>query len=194
MSTNQVVVHSHTVQRLDVTIATPVDDVISSYERLVPVIDSIDYSRLVNWEQVIEAAAAASPSSFFVYFKGDVTAAMTGSHYTGRCVQYLMGNHTIAERMCRHDPSTMLHAPLRTVIHDDHDGNTHFIVDQPSSHFGSYDDTAIAEVGIHLDNLLADLLAALSAPVPGLLRPADRPSDPLSQQTPSRVDPSAGHH
>jgi hypothetical protein len=30
-----------------------------------------------------------------------------------RCTAYLMGNHTIAEQMYRHDPSVMLYAPLR---------------------------------------------------------------------------------
>lgn len=32
------------------------------------------------------------------------------------CIAYLMGNHTIAEQMFRHDPRAMLYAPLRILI------------------------------------------------------------------------------
>jgi hypothetical protein len=47
----------------------------------------------------------------------------------GSCVSYLMGNHTIAERMFRHNPSVMLHAPLRTAIWSTTNGPTRFTFD-----------------------------------------------------------------
>jgi uncharacterized protein (DUF302 family) len=77
-----------------------------------------------------------------VYRRADVTARMAGSPSGRKCVEYLMGNHTIAERMFRHDPAAMLHAPLRTVIYADTEGNTHFAVDQPSTLFTSYGNPA----------------------------------------------------
>jgi hypothetical protein len=43
-----------------------------------------------------------------------------------------MGNHTIAERMFRHDAATMLYV-LRTLIDADHDGQTYFVIDPPST-------------------------------------------------------------
>ena len=43
------------------------------------------------------------------YHRIDVTATMAGSASFWKATQYLMGNHTIAERMFRHDPSVMLH-------------------------------------------------------------------------------------
>jgi hypothetical protein len=55
------------------------------------------------------------------YYRGDVTAAMAGSPSFRKATEYLMGNHTIAERMFRHDPAVMLHAPLRTVVYADQD-------------------------------------------------------------------------
>jgi hypothetical protein len=61
--------------------------------------------------------------------------------------QYLTGNHTIAERMFRHDPSVMLHAPLRTVLYVDPVGETKLAVDQPSLLFDSYDKPEIAVSG-----------------------------------------------
>jgi len=41
--------------------------------------------------------------------------------------------------MFRHDPSVMLHAPLRTLLYADADGDTKLAVDQPSLLFASYD-------------------------------------------------------
>ena len=72
-----------------------------------------------------------------------------------------MGNHTIAERMFRHDPSVMLHAPLRTVLYVDPDGDTKLAVDQPSLLFDSYDKPEIASVGRELEELLARLITSL---------------------------------
>lgn len=37
---------------------------------------------------------------------------------TAKGTFYLMGNHTIAERMYRHHPAVMLYAPLHTMIWD----------------------------------------------------------------------------
>ncbi|MDT5348412.1 MAG: hypothetical protein QOH91_1699 [Mycobacterium sp.] len=39
-----------------------------------------------------------------------------GSPSFWKATEYLMGNHTIAECIFRHDPAVMLHAPLRTVV------------------------------------------------------------------------------
>jgi hypothetical protein len=77
-----------------------------------------------------------------------------------------MGNHTIAERMYRHDPGIMLYAPLRTAIHEDAEGTTWFSFDQPSSRFRSFRDPAITYIGLALDHKIALLLEHLDAPVP----------------------------
>ena len=45
-----------------------------------------------------------------------LTPVMSLAGNTTRCTAYLMGNHTIAEQMYRHDPAVMLYVPLRTVI------------------------------------------------------------------------------
>ena len=79
-------------------------------------------------------------------------------------------NHTIAERMYRHDPAVMLHAPFRTVVCDGPDSQTRFIVDQPSTVFSSFGVPEISEVGLELDRKLAGLLDALEVQVPSVLR------------------------
>ena len=80
-----------------------------------------------------------------------------------------MGNHTIAERMFRHDPSVMLHAPLRTLLYADPDGDTKLAVDQPSLLFASYDNPHITDVGRELDALLAQLIGLLGGEPPAQL-------------------------
>jgi uncharacterized protein (DUF302 family) len=80
-----------------------------------------------------------------------------------------MGNHTIAERMFRHDPSVMLHAPLRTLLYADANGDTKFAVDQPSLLFASYHQTDIDTVGKELDALLIGLIELLGGEVPNQL-------------------------
>jgi hypothetical protein len=87
-----------------------------------------------------------------------------------QAIQYLMGNHTIAERMFRHEPSVMLHAPLRTLIYADPDGDTKLAVDQPSLLFDSYGNAEIAAVGRELDALLVQLIGLLGGEVAAQLK------------------------
>jgi len=89
----------------------------------------------------------------------------------GSCTTYLMGNHTIAQRMYTHDPAVILYAPLRTVIHEARHGVCWFSIDQPSTRFASFGNPDIAELGQELDAKLADLLRFLDVSVPPALAP-----------------------
>jgi uncharacterized protein (DUF302 family) len=82
------------------------------------------------------------------------------------CIEYLMGNHVIAERMYRHDPTTLLYAPLRVVLYQRGAGRTVLAIDQPSTVFGGLDNPAITEVGHELDDKLAALLHHLGVGKP----------------------------
>jgi Domain of unknown function DUF302 len=156
----------HRSRRLLIPLPMSYDEAIHTYERLVPVVDTARFGQLATWDAVLALAQINAPLGFMIYWRTDVTAIMAGSQSGWKCVEYLMGNHTIAERMFRHDPSAMLHAPLRVVIYADQDGDTYLAVDQPSALFASYDNPAITEVGNYLDELLAGLLRRLNAPVP----------------------------
>jgi hypothetical protein len=72
--------------------------------------------------------------------------------------------------MFRHDPSVMLHAPLRTMLYADPDGDTQFAIDQPGLLFASYRDPGIADVGRELDTLLAGLITLLGGDPPAQLQ------------------------
>jgi hypothetical protein len=166
MTTSGIRATEHPVRRLDVALPLPYDRAVRRYEELVPTADLARFGQLATWDAVLELAEINAPHGFMIYWRSDVTAMMAGSPSGWKCVEYLMGNHTIAERMFRHDPAAMLHAPLRTVIYADTEGNTRFVVDQPSTLFGSYGNPTIAEVGRELDRLVANLLTRLGAPVP----------------------------
>lgn len=160
----------YTTRRIDLVLPRPYAESVRRYEQLVPAIDRARFGVLATWDAVREQAEINAPHGFMIYWKTDVTGDMATSPSGWKCAEYLMGNHVIAQRMYHHNPAVMLHAPLHTVLYADPEGRTHFAVDQPSSHFASYGDPDIAEVGHYLDRLLADLLALLGAEVPGVLK------------------------
>jgi hypothetical protein len=73
-------------------------------------------------------------------------------------VEYLLGNHAIAETMFRHDPRALLYAPLRLLIYADTEGNAIFSMDQPSAAFGSLGIVDVTKVGEGLDRKVVNLL------------------------------------
>jgi uncharacterized protein (DUF302 family) len=160
---------TYAVHRLAVPLMQPYDGVVRRFEHLVPNVDTARFSRLDDWDAVVELADKVAPLGFMLYGKVDVPTFMAASGATRDCVQYLMGNHVIAERMYRHDPSVMLHAPLRVLIYADESGEAVFVIDQPSTLFDSYRNPDIAVVGRELDEKVAAVLAALGAEVPSEL-------------------------
>jgi Domain of unknown function DUF302 len=159
----------HPCRRLLVALPQPYDQAREHYETLVPEVDFARFFQMASWQATLELAEINAPHGFMRYYRSDVTAAMASSASFWKATQYLMGNHTIAERMFRHDPSVMLHAPLRTLLYADADGDTKFAVDQPSLLFASYDNPDIAAVGRELDGLITQLINLLGGEVPSEL-------------------------
>ena len=156
----------HPTRRLVVALPMPYDDARERYETLVPEADFARFFQMASWQATLELAEVNAPHGFMRYYRMDVTAVMASSQSFWKATQYLMGNHTIAERMFRHDPSVMLHAPLRTLLYTDPDGDTKLAVDQPSPLFNSYNKPEIASVGRELDALLAGLIILLGGDIP----------------------------
>jgi hypothetical protein len=159
----------HPSRRLVVALPQPYDAAREHYETLVPEVDFARFAQMASWQATLELAEINAPHGFMRYYRSDVTAAMASSPSFWKATQYLMGNHTIAERMFRHEPSVMLHAPLRTLLYADADGDTKFAVDQPSLLFASYDNADIAAIGLELDGLLTQLISLLGGEVPAQL-------------------------
>ncbi|GAA4821199.1 hypothetical protein GCM10023201_03490 [Actinomycetospora corticicola] len=167
-------VTSHEVQRLEFPVDQTYDEFRDRYERAVPAFDASRWGdvdpRDLDWATVQANADAAAPRGFLLYLRNEVDLVMRLAGHPERCTSYLMGNHTIAERMYRHDHAVMLYAPLRTQIHEDPDGQVWFTIDRPSTRFASFDDPRIAEVGVELDHKVADLLTALDVDSTAILR------------------------
>ena len=155
----------HPSRRLVVALPDTYDNVRNHYETLVPEADSARFFQMASWQATLDLADINAPHGFMHYFRMDVTAIMASLPTFWQATQYLMGNHTIAERMFRHEPSVMLHAPLRTLIYVDPDGDTKLAVDQPSLLFESYARPEIATVGRELEALLARLIGQLGGEV-----------------------------
>lgn len=161
----------HPSRRLSVRLPESYDAARAHFETLVPTLDATRFYQMSSWEATLELAEINAPHGFMRYHRTDVTAILAGSPSFWKATEYLMGNHTIAERMFRHDPAVMLHAPLRILLYADVEGNTLLAVDQPSLLFASYDNPDIASVGDELDDLLADLIALLGGQIPAQLQP-----------------------
>src|ERR1700752_5362037 len=160
----------HPDRRLLIALPEPYDLAREHYETLVPEVDSARFFQMASWQATLDLAEINAPHGFMRYARGDVTAQMASSPSFWKATQYLMGNHTIAERMFRHEPSVMLHAPLRTLLYADAEGDTKLAVDQPSLLFESYARPEIAAVGKELDALLLGLIELLGGQVPDQLR------------------------
>jgi hypothetical protein len=164
---------SHRVDRLTIQIDDSFDGFRNRYERAVPLFESERFDSLVessvDWHTILDATAANAPRDFILYWSHDFTSLMGLAGDRGRCVEYLMGNHTIAQKMYRYNPAILLYAPLRTAIVEDADHSTWFTFDQPSTRFGSFNTPQITKVGLELDHKLATLLEHLDAPVPAAL-------------------------
>ena len=157
---------SRTVRRLTIDIDAPFDDFRARYEEAAPAYDlAARLPHLPDWDAVMRDADQAAPSGFLRYGTIDATPIFGVAGHKARSVIYLMGNHTIAETMYRHDPAILLYAPLRLCLYEDLDGGTHLSIDQPSDQFASFGNPDIAATGRLLDRKLADLLTGLGVAV-----------------------------
>jgi hypothetical protein len=161
------------VHRLAIAVGAGFADFRDRYEQSVPSLDGERLATFVreeaDWDTVLRATPENAPHGFIRYWTFDAGALFQLAGDSPHCSSYLMGNHTIGERMYRHDPGIMLYAPLRAAIHEDADGTTWFSVDQPSTRFRSFGNPAITYIGLALDHKLAGLLEHLDAPVPPAL-------------------------
>jgi Domain of unknown function DUF302 len=164
---------THSVNRLTIDVRASLPDFQARYEEAVPPMPADEVqaliARQVPWEEMLALVAARAPHGFLIYNRIAIDPLMRLAGHATACVSYLMGNHTIAERMFRHDPEVMLYAPLRTVIWEGAGGGARFSIDQPSALFASFGNPDILSVGVELDRKVAALLGHLGVEVPEVL-------------------------
>ena len=114
-----------------------------------------------NWDDVRAAVAKNAPNELMVYAKVGGTELLSLAGDRTLAIEYLIGNHVIAETMFRHDPKALLYAPLRMLVYSDADGNAIFTMDQPSAAFGSLGIAEVTKVGEGLDRKVVNLLRVI---------------------------------
>lgn len=155
----------HEMTRVDVSTGVPFEYFREAFERAAPAFDPAPFQRIVDaggpWSEVEAAAAVMAPHQLIRYASIDATAlfALAGHHV--KAVEYLLGNHVIAETMFRHDPRALLYAPLRVLVYSDSEGNAIWSMDRPSDAFGSLGNHDITAVGHGLDAKVAALLRVI---------------------------------
>ncbi|GIF48779.1 hypothetical protein DFJ67_0915 [Asanoa ferruginea] len=171
MAATDIDVTDYTAQRFVIPADAPFADLRQRYEEAVPPADLSAFVDLANrggkWEDVLTLTDTEAPYGFLNYGAVVAQPVMGVAGDAAPCVTYLMGNHTIAQRMFHHNPLALAYAPLRTAIAaDSDDGPARFSIEQPSKAFASFDNDRIAAVGVELDRKVATLLDHLRLPVP----------------------------
>ena len=155
----------HVMTRIDVATGVPFAEFIAALETAAPPFDRAALLAMVksggDWDDVLAAAAKNAPNELMVYAKIDATELFTVAGHHTQAVEYLIGNHVIAETMFRHDPKAMLYAPLRMLVRSDGDGNAIFTMDQPGPAFGSLGIDEVSKVGEGLDRKVVNLLRVI---------------------------------
>jgi hypothetical protein len=164
-----------TARRLSVPIPGTFANAVAKFEETIGVYPIEDFAarvqRVETWEEILDHTHELAPLGFLIYWRNDVDKMMSLAGDNAVCVSYLMGNHTIAERMFRHDARVMNYAPLRVELTQEVGGDVLFTVDQPSTQFGSFGNAEILEVGIDLDHKLAVVIERIGGTAPAILRP-----------------------
>src|SRR5258708_7126519 len=88
----------HPARRITIQVDASFDEFRSRYETAVPVYQGERFADLIekqaNWQDILDATADNAPHEFILYWSYDFTALMRLAGDRGRCVEYLMGNHT----------------------------------------------------------------------------------------------------
>lgn len=152
----------HTMTRVDINTGMPFDAFVTAFEDAAPAFDIAPVQRIVDtggtWDDVRTEVARSAPNELMRYGKIDATPLLGVAGHRTRAIEYLVGNHVIAENMFRHDPKALLYAPLRMLAYSDADGNAVFTMDKPSAAFGSLGVAEVTAVGHGLDRKVVNLL------------------------------------
>jgi len=155
----------HAMTRVDIATGVAYDEFTAAFEKAAPPFDRATAQRIVaaggTWDDVRAAVAKNAPNELMMYSKIDASELLGVAGHRTQAIEYLVGNHVIAETMFRHDPKALLYAPLRMLVYSDSDGNAIFTMDRPSAAFGSFGIAEVTEVGEGLDRKVANLLRVI---------------------------------
>ena len=159
----------HTMTRLNINTGIPFDEFRRAFENAAPAYDPEPYLNIIrsggSWDDVKAQVAAYAPHDLMLYATIDATELMAFAGHDCQAVEYLLGNHVIAETMFRRDRNALLYAPLRVLVFSDSTGHAVFSIDQPSTVFAGLNDSDVAATGVLLDRKVSGLLRSIGVAV-----------------------------
>jgi uncharacterized protein (DUF302 family) len=167
----------HTMTRLDIATTMAFNDFREAFELAAPIFDAAALREIAarggSWDEVRSAVACNAPNGLMIFASIDATRLMSAAGHHTKAVEYLLGNHVVAETMFRHDPNALLYVPLRILVHADANDDAIFSLDQPSTVLASLGLAAITEVGRELDHKVAALLGVIGVDAHASFAPRD---------------------
>ena len=152
-----------TVKHICVVADKPFDKLTRAFEKQLGQFNPEVYKSLstgVDADRVrAKIEAMVGPSGFMLFGTNDHGALLRLAGQKKKAIQYVVGNPLFALQMTQHDIRASLYAPLRVLIYENEDGKTCVEYDKPSSLFGQFGNTRVAEVATMLDRKLEQLVA-----------------------------------
>ena len=156
---------THEMSRLNILTGIPFEQFCADFEAAAPAFVPEVFDRCETWDDVVDTMSTFAPHGLTIYARLDTRQmlALSGTHV--QAIEYLLGNHVIAETMFRHDPNALLYAPLRVLVYSDNAGDAVFAIDRPSTVFAGLGKNEIARTGHLLDEKVAGVLGAVGVDV-----------------------------
>ncbi|SFR73579.1 hypothetical protein SAMN04488591_3286 [Microbacterium azadirachtae] len=166
-------VFEHAGRRIRLETNAQFDALVGAFEAVVPALsdeDALAEVRGGDWAAFVCGLRWEAPSGFVRVWTWRPDALMQHTGGGARSAVWLIAHHGIAARLFRHDPATMLYAPLRIEAHTSSAPGTTLSFEAPGARLAGFGVNKITQAGAELDRALGDLLEEIGLPRPVALR------------------------
>ncbi len=166
-------VFEHAGRRIRLETNAQFDALAGAFEAAVPALsdeDALAEVRGGDWAAFVRGLQWEAPSGFVRVWTWRPDALMERAGGGSRSAVWLIAHHGIAARLFRHDPGTMLYAPLRIEAHTASAPGTTLSFEVPGARLAGFGVNKITQAGAELDRALGDLLEEIGLPRPAALR------------------------
>ncbi|MFC4034461.1 DUF302 domain-containing protein [Streptomyces polygonati] len=150
-----------TVKRVDVHTGLPYAEFVTALEKAAPPLDPGVFELIEeeggSWDDVRAAMAKIAPHHLIRYWRINGTQVLKLAGGPTRSVEYLIGNHVIAQSMFQYNPRALLYAPLRMMVWSEDNGDAVCTMHRPSDEFRSLGNSEVAKIGEDLDRYVIEL-------------------------------------
>jgi uncharacterized protein (DUF302 family) len=158
---NTPIVDSFAVEHREYPSEQSFEQVVATFERLVPSTDNaalaVEVARADADELEAYLRAQAGPSGFMRFAAFDHGAWLATFGRSARIRSYVLGNPLVARTMIVHDPGVGLNVPVRLLIYEGSDRRTRVAYDVPSTLMGRLKNPEVTKAAALLDDKLRAL-------------------------------------